>query len=128
MKVKSGIIYSGFQIINDLSEKPMKVSLAVKLLRLADDLQKEYNFIEKQRRDIIEKHGKKDEFGQLIIQNDMVTFIEGEEQIAQNELNELSEVELDIVDRMITEDELIENNIELTMNQFLILENFLHKE
>ena len=63
MKVKCKDIYNGLQFINNLAEKPMKVSLIAKLLRLSSDLQKESEFIDKQRRDIIERYGRKDENG-----------------------------------------------------------------
>lgn len=128
MKVKSKFILSALQTVIELSEKPMKVSLAAKLLRLTDDLRKESEYIEKQRKSIIEKYGKKDEFGELIIEDNSVHF-EGENaQLVQNELNELSEFEVDIIDRNITEEELNQSNIELTINQYSILENFLHKD
>lgn len=126
MKIKAGIIYSALPIINELAEKPMQVSLVAKMLRLADDLQKECNFIDKQRKDIIEKYGKKDESGELIIENGNVTF-EGENvKLVEDELNELGELEIDIKDREINEDDLTKNNIELTMAQFSIFKNFIH--
>ena len=126
MKVKAEIIYSGLSIINELAEKPMQVSLAAKMLRLADDLQKECNFIDKQRRDIIEKYGKKDESGELIINDGNVNFEDENIELVENELNELSELEIDIKDREITENELIKSNLELTMGQLSILKNFIH--
>lgn len=128
MKVKCSIILNAVQIINELAEKPMKISLAAKLLRLGDDLQKESDFVDKQRRTIIEKYGKKDENGQLIIEEGSVSF-EGENaELAQNDLRELSELEFEITDRNITQKDLEDNNIELTLNQLAILENFYHKE
>ena len=128
MKVKSGIIVNGLQTILNLSEKSMPIKLTAKLLRLADDLTKENNFIEKQRRDIIEKYGDKDENGELIITNGNVTFSNENLLKAQEDLNELSNLEVDIIDREITENELENANLELTMNQFAILRNFLHSE
>lgn len=128
MKIKNEIIYAALPIINELAEKPMRVSLVVKMLRLADDLRKECEFIDTQRRNIIEKYGKKDENDQLIIENNGVSF-EGENiELAQNDLNELVELETEIIDRNITEDELLQSNIELTMNQLSILKNFFHKD
>lgn len=127
MKVKNEIIYTALPIINDLAEKPMQISLVAKMLRLADDLHKECNFIDIQRRNIIEKYGKKDENNQLIIEDGNVTFDKENVELAQNDLNELSELETEIMDRNITEDELLQSNIELTMSQFAILENFIHK-
>lgn len=128
MKVKCSIILNAVQIINELAEKPMKISLAAKLLRLSDDLQKESDFIDKQRRTIIEKYGKKDENGQLIIEEGSVNF-EGENvNKAQEEFKDLSELELEITDRNITQKDLEDNNIELTLGQLAILENFYHKE
>ena len=128
MKVKAGIIYNAVQIIDELSEKPMKVALIAKLLRLSDELQKENQLIEKQRREIIEKYGKKDETEQLIIdENGNVSFENENIEKVQNELYELSELEIDITDRKITQEELEDNNLELTINQFIILNNFIHK-
>ena len=45
MKVKSAIIVNGLQTIASLAEKPMPVALAAKMLRLAEDLQKENEII-----------------------------------------------------------------------------------
>ena len=128
MKVKAGIIYNAIQVIDELSEKPMKVALIAKLLRLSDELQKENQLIEKQRREILEKYAKKDENGQLIIdKNGNVDFESENIEKVQNELYELSELEIDITDREITQEELESNNLELTINQFVILNNFIHK-
>lgn len=126
MKVKAAIINNGLQFISDLSEKPLPISLAAKLLRLADELAKENSFIEKQRRDIIEKYGKKDENGELIINDGNVSFDGDIAEKVQEELSELANLEIDITDRNITEEELERANLELTMSQFAILRSFLH--
>lgn len=126
MKVKSAIIVNGLQTILSLAEKPMPVSLAAKMLRLANDLNKENDLIEKQRQLILEKYGDKDEQGQLVINNGNVSFKENNNlQAAQNELNELANLEVEITDRNITEDELIKANLELTLNQLSVLQNFI---
>ena len=128
MKVKAGIIYNAMQVIDELSEKPMKVALVAKLLRLSDELQKENQLIEKQRMEILEKYGKRDEDGQLIIDENNNVGFEGDNiEKVQKELYDLSELEIDITDREITEEELENNNLELTINQFTILNNFIHK-
>ena len=129
MKVKSAIIVNGLQTILSLAEKPMPVSLAAKMLRLANDLNKENGLIEKQRRLILEKYGDKDKQGQLVINNGNVSFKENNNlQAAQNELNELANLEVEIIDRNITEDELIKANLELTLNQLSILQNFIQEK
>ena len=129
MKVKSAIIVNGLQTILSLAEKPMPVSLAAKMVRLANDLNKENELIEKQRRLILEKYGDKDEQGQLVINNGNVNFKENNNlQAAQNELNELANLEVEITDRNITEDELIKANLELTLNQFSVLQNFIQEK
>lgn len=129
MKVKSAIIVNGLQTILSLAEKPMPVSLAAKMLRLANDLNKENDLIEKQRRLILEKYGDKDEQGQLVINNGNVSFKENNNlQAAQNELNELANLEVEIIDRNITEDELIKANLELTLNQLSVLQNFIQEK
>ncbi len=128
MKVKSAIIVNGLQTILSLAEKPMPVSLAAKMLRLANDLNEENNLIEKQRRLILEKYADKDEQGQLIVNNGNVSFKENNNlQEAQKELDELANLEVEITDRNITEDELIKANLELTLNQFSALQNFIQK-
>ena len=104
----------------------MPVSLAAKLLRLAEDLAKENDIIEKQRRLIIEKYADKDEQGQLIINNGNVSFNkDNAAKEAQDELNELANLEVDIVDRGITEEDLVNANLQLTMSQFAVLKNFI---
>ena len=106
----------------------MKVALVAKLLRLSDELQKESQLIEKQRVEILEKYGKKDENGQLVIDENGNVGFEGDNiEKVQKELYDLSELEIDITDREITEEELENNNLELTMNQFTVLNNFIHK-
>ena len=126
MKVKSAIIANGLQTITTFAEKPMPVSLAAKLLRLAEDLAKENDIIEKQRRLIIEKYADKDEQGQLIVNNGNVSFNkDNAAKEAQDELNELANLEVDIVDRGITEEDLVNANLQLTMSQFAVLKNFI---
>ena len=127
MKVKCGIIYNALQTIIELSEKPMKVSLAGKFLRLCDDLQKENSYIDKQRRDIILKYALKDENGQPIIEDDNVRLEDGTYELAQNELNELSEFEVDIPDRLITEEELEDSNLQLSISQLEKIRFFLNQ-
>lgn len=130
MKVKSAIIANGLQTIIELAEKPMPVSLAAKLLRLVEDLQKENEIIEKQRRLIIEKYADKDEKGEVIINNEgNVGFKESKTaEEAQNELNELANLEVEIIDRGITEEELINSNIQLTLGQLSVLKNFINED
>ena len=128
MKIKCGIIYNAVDIISQLSEKPMKVSLACKILRLADDLQKENNYIDKQRREIIEKYASKDENGNLIIENDNIRIENEALEEAQKELAELSSFEVDIPDRMITEEDFENSDLQLTINQLSTLREFFHKE
>ena len=129
MKVKAAFIYNGLQTIMDLSEKPMPVRLSAKLLRLADDLTKENTIIERQRKLIIEKYGDKDENGELLIQNGNVSFKDTKtSEQAQAELDELANLEIEITDRNITEDELINANIQLSMAQLAALRSFLHED
>lgn len=128
MKVKCGTIYNALQTIIDIAEKPMKVSLAGKFLRLSDDLQKENNYIDKQRREIIFKYAEKDENNDPIIEDNNIKIEKDKIQEAQNELNELSELEVEIQDRMITEEELEASDLQLTISQLGKIKDFLHKE
>lgn len=128
MKVKCGIIYNALQTIIELSEKPMKVSLAGKFLRLSDDLQRENNYIDKQRRDIILKYAEKDENNMPIIENDNVKIEDDKLKQVQDELNELSELEVEITDRMITEEDLEASDLQLTLSQLGKIREFFHKE
>lgn len=129
MKVKSGIIVNGLQTIIDLAEKPMPVSLAAKMLRLAENLNKENELIEKQRRLILEKYADKDSNGTLIVNNGNVSFNDNTNlTAAQKELDELANLEVEITDRGITEDELSKANLQLTISQLAVLNNFLHTE
>ena len=128
MKVKCGTIYNALQTIIEIAEKPMKVSLAAKFLRLSDDLQRESNYIDKQRRDIILKYAEKDEDDNPIIENNNVKIKDNEIEQAQNELNELSELEVEITDRMITEEELEASDLQLTLSQLGKIREFFHKE
>ena len=129
MKVKSGIIVNGLQTIIDLAEKPMPVSLAAKMLRLAENLNKENELIEKQRRLILEKYADKDSNGTLIVNNGNVSFNDNTNlTAAQKELDELANLEVEITDRGITENELSKANLQLTISQLAVLNNFLHTE
>ena len=128
MKVKCGIIFNALQTIMELAEKPMKVSLAGKFLRLSDDLQKESSYIDKQRREILMKYGEKDENGELIVENGNVKLLEGTVDLAQNDLNELSDLEVEIPDRMITEEDLEASDLQLTLTQLGKIREFFHKD
>lgn len=129
MKIKAALISNGVQTIIELAEKPMPVALAAKLLRLVDNLQKENEIIEKQRRLIIEKYADKDEEGKLIINQGNVSFKNNETtQQAQAELDELANLEIEITDRQITEEELVNANLQITMSQFAILRNFIEEK
>lgn len=128
MKVKCGTIFNAIETINEMAEKPMKISLAAKFLRLSDDLQKENNYINKQRKDILTKYGAKDENGELIVNDGNVKIEDESLEKVQEDLIELSNFEVEIPDRMITEEELENNNIELTLKQLAILKEFFHKE
>jgi len=129
LKVKSGIIVNGLQTIIDLAEKPMPVSLAAKMLRLAENLNKENELIEKQRRLILEKYADKDSNGTLIVNNGNVSFNDNTNlTAAQKELDELANLEVEITDRGITENELSKANLQLTISQLAVLNNFLHTE
>lgn len=129
MKVKAALISNGLQTIIELAEKPMPVALAAKMLRLTENLQNENNIIEKQRRLIIEKYADKDKEGKLIINQGNVSFKNNKTtQQAQAELNELANLEIEITDRQITEEELINANLQITMNQFAILKNFIEEK
>ena len=128
MKIKCGTIYNVIDIISQLSEKPMKVSLASKILRLSDDLQKENNYIDKQRREIIEKYATKDEKGELVIEEGNIKIENENLEKAQEELNELSSFETEIPDRMITEEDFEKSDLQLTISQLAILREFFHKE
>ena len=128
MKVKCGTIYNALQTIIEIAEKPMKVSLAAKFLRLSDDLQKESNYIDKQRKDILFKYAQQDENGEPIIEDGKVKLQEGTLEQAQNDLNELSELEIEIPDRMITEEELEASDLQLTVSQLGKIREFFHKE
>ena len=127
MKIKCGIVFNTLQAIISLSEKPMKVSLTAKMLRLADDLAKENVIIEKQRRELLEQYGKKDENNKLITENGNIIFNDENKEKLQNELKELSELEIEITDRNITQKELEDSNLELTMSQYSILKEFIHE-
>lgn len=129
MKVKAALISNGLQTIIELAEKPMPVALAAKMLRLADDLQKENEIIEKQRRLIIEKYADKDDNGKLIINQGNVSFKNnGTTQQAQTELNELANLEIEITDRNITEEELNNANLQLSITQFAALRDFIEEK
>lgn len=129
MKVKAALISNGLQTIIELAERPMPVSLAAKMLRLADDLQKENEIIEKQRRLIIEKYADKDEEGKLIINQGNVSFKNNQTtQQAQAELDELANLDIEIMDREITEEELSNANLQITMSQFAALRCFIQEK
>lgn len=128
MKIKCGIIFNAIETINEIAEKPMKIGLAAKFLRLADDLQKENSYINKQRNEIITKYGIKDDNGELIIEEGNIKFPPEQINNIQKELEELSDVEVDIQDRYITEEDLENSNIELSIKQLAALKNFFHKE
>ena len=126
MKVKAGIVYNALDVINEISEKPMKVSLIAKLLRLSDELEKENRLIEKQRKEILQKYGKKDENGELIIdENGNISFDQANLNEVNQEFNSLLGTELEINADKLPMDSM--DNFEITPQEMLGIEVFFEE-
>ena len=104
-------------------QQTFKGSLAFKIARLARELEKEMQTFNDERMKIIRKYGKKDENGELIIdENGNVNFDTDKINDLNSEFNSLLETELEINADKLPVDSIDE--FELTPQEVIDLEKF----
>ena len=97
IKIKLNDVVNATDAFNNIMQQSIKGSSAFKVARLARELDKEMETFNSERQKIIQKYGKKDENGQLILNdNNQVSFDPEDIDTINNELNSLLETELEI--------------------------------
>ncbi len=123
IKVNLNDVVNSTQTFNKLMQQPFKGSLAFKIARLARELEKEMQTFNNERMKIIRKYGKKDENGELIIdENGNVNFDTDKINELNNEFNSLLETELEINADKLPMDSIDE--FELTPQEVIGIEKF----
>ena len=123
IKIVLGDIVNSTEIFNKIMQQPFKGSLAFKIARLVRELEKEMQTFNDERMKIIRKYGKKDENGELIVNNDGNIEFENDKINEINyEFNSLLETELEINADKLPIDSIDE--FELTPQEVISLEKF----
>lgn len=123
IKIVLGDIVNSTEIFNKIMQQSFKGSLAFKIARLARELEKEMQTFNDERMKIIRKYGKKDENGELIINNDgNIEFENDKINEINSEFNSLLETELEINADKLPIDSIDE--FELTPQEVISLEKF----
>lgn len=123
IKVSLSDVVNSSETFSKLMQQSFKGSLAFKIARLARELDKEMQTFNNEKMKIITKYGKKDENGQLAIDDN------GNVRFDQNQINELNEEFNSLMDTEleINADELPMDSIdefELTPREVIDLEKF----
>ena len=92
-------IIEGSEQMRQLMDVPLKSSVAYQIARLAREMEKELKTFDEARTKLVQKHGKKDKNGQLIIdENNQYTIEPNNIEQFNEEINELfnTKVELNV--------------------------------
>jgi len=123
IKIKLNDVVNTTETFNKIMQQSFKGSLAFKIARLARELEKEMQTFNSERMKIIRKYGKKDENGELIVNNDgNIEFENDKINEINSEFNSLLETELEINADKLPMDSIDE--FELTPQEVISLEKF----
>jgi len=123
IKIKLNDVVNAIETFNKIMQQSFKGSLAFKIARLARELDTEMKTFNEERQKIIQKYGKKDENGELIVDdNGNVNFDKNSLIEINQEFNSLLETELEINADKLPMDSIDE--FEITPQEMLNIEIF----
>jgi len=123
IKIKLNDVVNSTETFNKIMQQSFKGSLAFKIARLARELDTEMKTFNEERQKIIQKYGKKDENGELIIdENGNISFDKTNLNEINQEFNSLLETELEINADKLPMDSM--DNFEITPQEMLGIEVF----
>lgn len=108
-------------------ETRLSPKLSYKIFKLCKAIEEEEVFFNKSRQEIINKYAERDDEGQMASSKEgFVQIRESEKDIAQAELNELLEIEVDLPDTKFTLDEL--DSLRFSVQEMAAIECLLSLE
>ena len=107
------------------SPTPLSAKISYQIMRLAREVESEYNLFQKSRTELIEKYAKKDENQKPILENDRYQFVPDEQEDFTKEYNEImcSSIELNVEPLALTDKTMEE--LKLTPLEWMKLEPFV---
>ncbi|QNO14916.1 hypothetical protein HYG86_09090 [Alkalicella caledoniensis] len=111
-------ILEGLQV---LIEKEIPIKVSYRISKMVKKVVEEYNLFEESRQKLLEKHGEKDEKGQLISKEGMVVFKDAEE--FHKEFHSLSNTDIELDIKSLKLDDL--GNITLSPKTLLALDKVI---
>ena len=107
------------------SPTPLSAKISYQIIRIAREVENEYNLFQKSRTELIEKYAKKDENQKPILENDRYQIVPDEQEDFTKEYNEImsSNIELN-VEPLALNDKVMEE-LKLTPLEWMKLEPFV---
>lgn len=88
------------EAIIEYADKDINFSTAYKFMKILDETEKDYQFYLNKTREVIQEYGKRDADGQLIIEeNGSVRIDENKITEAQQKMDEMAEIEIDMPEK-----------------------------
>lgn len=107
------------------SPTPLSAKISYQIIRIAREVESEYNLFQKSRTELIEKYAKKDENQKPILENDRYQIVPDEQEDFTKEYNEImgSSIELNVEPLALTDKTMEE--LKLTPLEWMKLEPFV---
>ena len=116
-----------YTLLKSFSETPMPIHLAYKITKLLPSVETDYSFYLEKTREIIIKYAKKDDQGNPIPDENGNVSLETENiSLAEKELLELSDIEIDLPNITFSLDEL--ESLTMTPSDLQVLLHFIEDQ
>ena len=127
IKLTMDQLMNSVEVIQKLinSPTPLSAKVSYQIIRIAREVESEYNLFQKSRTELIEKYAKKDENDKPLLENDRYQIIPDEQEDFTKEYNEImnSSIELN-VEPLALNDKVMEE-LRLTPLEWMKIEPFV---
>ena len=127
IKLTMDQLMNSVEVIQKLinSPTPLSAKVSYQIIRIAREVESEYNLFQKSRTELIEKYAKKDENQKPILENDRYQIVPDEQEDFTKEYNEImnSSIELN-VEPLALNDKVMEE-LKLTPLEWMKIEPFV---
>lgn len=107
------------------SPTPLSAKISYQIIRIAREVESEYNLFQKSRTELIQKYAEKNENGEPILNNDRYQIIPDEQQDFTKEYNEMMSATIQLnVEPLVLSDKTMEE-LKLTALEWMKLEPFV---
>lgn len=107
------------------SPTPLSAKISYQIIRIAREVESEYNLFQKSRTELIEKYAKKDENQKPILENDRYQIVPDEQEDFTKEYNEIMDSSIELnVEPLALNDKVMEE-LRLTPLEWMKLEPFV---